>query len=198
MKPDATRERMLLYHLPADSEKGRLVRQAAGTLKIHAEDLREDQLNQTVGHLAGLHGFEPDSRSAPVEPVQEELMLLSGLSDEKINQLLGLLRKSGAAPIGLMAVVTEHNRSWRLSDLMAELMHERRIMAAWFSLKRSVKAAESLQDAGHFASAEPFKADAFEAALAVGRTILNAQEPPELESIQAADTALKAFLQQRG
>jgi len=119
---------------------------------------------------------------------------MSGLSDEKINQLLGLLRKTGAGQIGLMAVVTEYNRSWPVAQLITELQRERRVMAFWFSLQSTVKAAQALQDSGHFTTADPAGADAFQAALADAKGILSAQEPPEPEAIQAADATLKAFL----
>lgn len=194
MKPDLTRERVLLFHLPADSEKGRLVRQAIGALRIHAVDIRPDQLSQTVGYCAGLHGFGPNDHPAPTDPVDEEALIMSGLSDEKINRLLGLLRKTGAAPIGLMAVVTEHNRAWPMSMLITELIRERRVMAFWFSLQSTVRAAQALEDAGHFTAVGPDRADAFQAALAAAKDILSTEEPPEPEQIQAADIALKAFL----
>ena len=194
MRPDLTSERILLFNLPVDSEKGRLVRQAIGALRIHAVDLRPDQLSQTVGHCAGLHGFGSNDRPLPAEPVDEEALIMSGLSDEKINRLLGLLRKSGAAPVGLMAVVTEHNRSWPLARLITELQRERRVMAFWLSLQRTVKTAQALEEAGHFTQEDPGWTDSFQAALADAKAILSAEEPPDPEAIQAADTDLKAFL----
>lgn len=55
------------------------------------------------------------------------LLLLSGLTDRELDELLAQLRAAKAV-WPLKAVVTPHNRSWSLEKLYGELEKERKLM----------------------------------------------------------------------
>lgn len=195
MKPTVQRERVLLYNLPASIDKGARIRRILVGLGIQIIDITPDKLAQTLGYCAGISGYGPSGQSYEGEPFSEDVMILAALSDEKINQLLAQIRKSGAGSVSLMAVVTEHNRSWPLARLFAELRSERQVMAAWISLQQSVKMAEALEASGaRPAAGSGSPGMTFESALATARGVLQSEEPPDVTAIRQADLDLKAFL----
>ena len=54
-----------------------------------------------------------------------ELIIFSGLKDNKLDEFLAEYKKMGIAPIGLKAVVTIHNVNWTMYELAEELVRER-------------------------------------------------------------------------
>lgn len=81
------------------------------------------QLGQTVGFLAGL----PDCPERPAEAVKsfaEPVMVFCGFSQERLDQVLNVLRVSGG-PAALKAVLTPTNQNWTLARLVRELQSER-------------------------------------------------------------------------
>lgn len=185
------RERALLYHLPPSSDKGGKVRGVLQALGIAAIDIADADLGQTVGYCAGISGYGRVEATSAGATITDEVLVMVGLSDEKINQLLARLRKSAAGSIGLMAVVTEHNRSWTLARLFAELSSERRLMTAYVSLQQSIKAGESYSGTHSFE-----KTQELEQALASAKAIVESESPPELEDIRQADERLRRLMKQ--
>lgn len=189
MSQAMTREKALLYRLDAGTEKGDGVRRVLRGMNVGIADLTPDLLGQTVGACAGLNGFRrTDDRYEGPAPT-DDVLIMAGFSDNRINQLLSQLKAAGVPRIDLMATVTEHNRTWTLLDLFRELASERRIMGAWISLQQAVKAADA-----HVARAATHLGPDFDEVLTAARTILDSEEPPQFEAISQADAALRAFL----
>lgn len=78
---------------------------------------------QTVGHLAGLTGFE--ANTAPAPAISDPMMVLCGFTSERLDALLKNLRAAGAPRVPYKAVLTEHNCAWPLHALYEELQGER-------------------------------------------------------------------------
>jgi len=194
MKPSIQRERVLLYNLPASTDKGAKIRRILSGLGIQMIDIIPDKLAQSLGYCAGISGYGPNGQTYEGEPFTEDVMIMAALSDEKINLLLAQIRKSGIGSVSLMAVVTEHNRSWPLARLFAELRSERQVMAAWFSLQQTVKKAEAIEASGSRSTVEGSQCMTFEKALAASRGVLQSEEPPDPSVIRHADLDLKSFL----
>lgn len=194
MKPTFQKERVLLYNLPSSTDKGTKIRHILAGLGLQIIDITSDKLAQTLGFCAGISGYGPTSQAYEGEPFTEDVMILAALSDERINQLLAQIRKSGVGSVSLMAVVTEHNRSWPLARLFTELRGERQVMAAWISLQQSVKMAEALEASGARPAAGGHPGMTFESTLAAARNILQSEEPPDLAVIRQIDQNLKSFL----
>ena len=77
--------------------------------------------------LAGL-----DAAPAPLPPytgmpLGGRMMVLCGLED-RLDDLLPVLRQAGAGPECLKAVLTAHNRSWSPVKLYEELQRERQTL----------------------------------------------------------------------
>ena len=83
-------------------------------------------MNQTVGYLAGLKGFERqeagEAGALPVIP--EQVLVLKGFSGGRLDLLLSSLRRAGVPKIDLKAVLTEQNSGWTFYRLYEEIRAE--------------------------------------------------------------------------
>ena len=87
----------------------------------------KNQYLRSIGVLAGL-----DTASEAPLPYQGgslggRMLVLCDLKD-KLDELLPMLRQSGAGPECLKAVLTEHNRRWNVLALHKELRREQEEM----------------------------------------------------------------------
>lgn len=196
MKPIPHKERAMLYHLPAASEKGGKVRRVLHDLGITIIEITDDLFGQTVGYCAGISGYSRNASPCTGNGIDDDVMIMVALSDEKINQLLAQLRKVATGPIGLMAVVTEHNRSWTLTQLFTELNRERLVMTAYVSLQQTLKAAEAISRAGLDEASDPEMASRLEQGIAAAKTLIQSEEPPDPEALRKADELLKGLLKE--
>lgn len=211
-------EIVLLYRLGPDTDKGALacsVLQKLGMIsrQIGSADLQQpialliDPVPTVVPQLADSAptvvpqqaDFElvPGSSTmqSPIDgdimqaELMDELIIMSGLSDDRLQTLLQTLREAGAAPIRLKAVVTEHNRDWRLIDLIHELHRERRFMASYTALQQKIQMSQAIFDVADPAtSAESLQA------LAEAEQLLESSEPPSITDMDQAAAKLQALL----
>lgn len=110
------------YELKAQELKG-----IADELGIGFRLIQPYQSAQLTGYLAGRKGYEEKKLSILQLPpvLSEEVLLLDGLSDEKLDRLLRLMRERGV-PVSLKAVITKHNAEWTFAALYEELRKERK------------------------------------------------------------------------
>lgn len=125
----AAGETILYYHPDEQSSLGKM----AGVLfrmKVRIRRVRSEDFGETIGGLAGLKSFTPPEVEGRAElpekaEISEEVMVLSGFSDSRLNELLAQLRKAGVPSVSLKAAVTATNRSWTFFQLYQELGRER-------------------------------------------------------------------------
>lgn len=79
--------------------------------------------HSTLGVLAGLDPAAEAPLPYQGGPLGGRMLVLCGVN-EKLDQLLPVLRQSGAGPECLKAVLTEHNRRWNPVALYGELLRE--------------------------------------------------------------------------
>ena len=201
-KPGSHPEEIVLqYRLGPDTDKGALTCSVLQKLGMISRQIGSADLQQTIALLIDAEptavpqqadavptvapeqaDFEPMTGSSTmlssidVDNMQAELMdemiIMSGLSDDRLQTLLQTLREAGAAPIRLKAVVTDHNRDWRLIDLIHELHRERRFMASYTALLQKIQMGQTIFDAADPAtSAESLQA------LAEAEQLLESSKP---------------------
>lgn len=76
---------------------------------------------QQVGYLCGFKGFEKSEKEG--EDVTDECLIFSGIDGRSLDPILKKLREKGAA-VELKAIVTAHNQSWNVEELIKELRRE--------------------------------------------------------------------------
>ena len=116
--------------------KGLLIR-----MGIRIRNIAPEQVNEQVGALAGIAGFEKANAKPATDPntaakLQEEMLVLCNFSEARLDALLQGMRRSGIR-IALKAMLTESNASWTFLQLYEELLkeHARMTNATPFSSK---------------------------------------------------------------
>ncbi len=130
----AMKKEMILFYQPekdkqsgndtkASRLKGVLVR-----MGIRIKNISPDQVNQTVGYLAGISGYEAQpQKECPA--VEEEILVMKNFTSRRIDELLMNLKKAGVPKIALKAVITDTNCTWKFYDLYQELKKEHDTMS---------------------------------------------------------------------
>jgi hypothetical protein len=128
-----TKELVLYYQPEEDKQSGNDTK--AAKLKavlirmgIRIRNISSDQMNQTVGYLAGMDGFnETAFEACPL--VEEEIFVMKNFSNRRVDELLLNLRRAGVPKVQLKAVITDTNSKWRFYDLYEELKQEHDAMS---------------------------------------------------------------------
>lgn len=90
--PDA---KVVLYNLGEDTSRGARVRAILAELNIPAETVTAEQLNETVGHLAGLDGYEAAGEKYTGTAPDTEFMLLCNLLEALLDKFLDAMQTDG-------------------------------------------------------------------------------------------------------
>lgn len=122
------RNEVVLYYSPAPRPyvtklKGVLVR-----MGVRIRNIGTDQVNQRVGYLAGMPGFE-EEHNPSVPLIEDEVLVMKNFTSRRIDELLMNLRKAGVPKIALKAVITEQNSKWTFYQLYEELKEEHTAMS---------------------------------------------------------------------
>lgn len=118
----------VLYYNPKPSKKSDMVKGVLICLGMRIRNISADQVHQKVGYLAGLPGFEAEDPTGEQPVIEEEVMVLQGFSDQRLNELLYTLKKAEVPRVNLKAVLTENNRGWSFYELYEELKREHEAM----------------------------------------------------------------------
>lgn len=130
----ALMKEMVLYFQPekekqsgndtkASKLKGVLVR-----MGIRIKNIPPEQVNQTVGYLAGIPGYEEQPQE-DCPSVEEEILVMKNFTSRRIDELLINLKKAGVSKIALKAVITDTNSTWKFYDLYQEIKKEHDTMS---------------------------------------------------------------------
>lgn len=136
----------VLYYNPNKAAHGAKLKSVFVRMGIRIKNISEAQLDETVGCLAGVNGFEAacaggsrDSLEAADitgeinisggAAIDEEVLVMKDFSDRRLNELLMQMRKAGVPKINLKAVVTEHNIGWTFRQLYEEIKKEHEQMS---------------------------------------------------------------------
>ena len=130
----AARKEMILYYQPekdrqsGNNTKAAKLKAVLIRMGIRIKNISPEQVNQTVGYLAGFDGFE-EKEQEDCPYVDEEILVMKNFSNRRIDELLLNLRRAGVPKIDLKAVITDTNCNWKLYDLYLELKKEHDTMS---------------------------------------------------------------------
>lgn len=129
---------MVLYYAPENAVHVGLIKGVLVQMGIRIKNLTPGRCEKKIGYLAGLDGFESEDaisdmagvtgagQQASSIPINEELLVLCGFTDERLEQLLGRLKRAGVPRSVMKAIVTESNAHWTVYELYSYLVEERR------------------------------------------------------------------------
>lgn len=124
---------LIMYKINEPSKEKQVVN-LCRKLGLKIRKLKDSDAKITVGTLTGNGkiNVSPNSQmlntanqNVPTGYSLPELIVFSGLKDNKLDEFLAEYKKMGIAPIGLKAVVTIHNVNWTMYELAEELVRER-------------------------------------------------------------------------
>lgn len=124
---------LIMYKINEPSKEKQVVN-LCRKLGLKTRKLKDSDAKITVGTLTGNGKINasPDNRmlntanqNVPNGYSLPELIVFSGLKDNKLDEFLAEYKKMGIAPMGLKAVVTIHNVNWTMYELAEELVRER-------------------------------------------------------------------------
>ena len=123
------RGEMALYYNPGNGIPARqtaLMKSVFVRMGVRIRNVGPEDVNQTVGYLAGLKGFERQEAEAEGElpVIPEQVLVLKGFSGGRLDLLLSSLRRAGVPKIDLKAVLTEQNSGWTFYCLYEEIRAE--------------------------------------------------------------------------
>lgn len=130
----AVTKELVLYYQPevekqtGNDSKAAKLKAVLIRMGIRIRNISSDQMNQTVGYLAGIEGFDEAAFEA-CPPVEEEILVMKNFSNRRVDELLLNLRRAGVPKVQLKAVVTDTNCKWRFYDLYEELKEEHEAMS---------------------------------------------------------------------
>ncbi len=124
---------LIMYKINETSKEKQVVN-LCRKLGLKTRKLKDSDAKITVGTLTGNGKINtsPDNQmlntanqNVPTGYSLPELIVFSGLKDNKLDEFLAEYKKMGIVPIGLKAVVTIHNVNWTMYELAEELIRER-------------------------------------------------------------------------
>lgn len=121
------RESILLINFQ-DKKKLREIQMMAMAVKLRMKIVEKDDYLQPIGYLAGDKGIEPTEARYEGGDLQKEMLVFAYLTEDHLNQMLFLMKKSGIAPVDYKAVLTATNKNWTVPELYAELQREHEAM----------------------------------------------------------------------
>ncbi|MCH5269322.1 MAG: DUF3783 domain-containing protein [Lachnospiraceae bacterium] len=128
----------VLYYAPENAAYVGVIKGVLVQMGIKIKNLTPERCEKKIGYLAGLDGFEnedmvPDSMDVPGVghqaspiPIDGELLVLCGFTEERLDRLLERLRKAGVPKSVMKAIVTQSNAHWTVYELYGHLVEERR------------------------------------------------------------------------
>lgn len=179
-------ELVLLYGLKENRAKEQTVQKVLQRLNMSCRILSEEMLGETLGFAAGIPGFKESSSPYMGDGFDEEVLIMSGLTDQRLNQLLTALRNEEAS-IRLKAVITPHNRGWKLCDLFGELVEEHETVGAFNRLRQAYALAKERDLSGLTQTEQSDWKQKLEKAY----QILSSREPTKKEIYQQMAEALQ-------
>ncbi len=114
-------EKVLLYcGAELDEKRAASILQSLG---MNLMIIKESDLGQTLGYLAGRDGFEK-TEAAVSKSFTESFMILDQVEDERILAISKAFEAAGMPYRGIKAMITEHNQHWKMADLFQEVSLE--------------------------------------------------------------------------
>ena len=121
------RETVLLINFQ-DKSRLREMQLLLMSAKIRIRLVKTEEYLQPIGVLAGMKDMESVDEVYTGQGLEKEMVVFADLTDEHLNQVLYLMRKSRGGPVDYKAILTETNKDWTIPELYEELVKEHEAM----------------------------------------------------------------------
>lgn len=114
---------VLLYNFN-DAVRGRKISLALMPLGFRLKRVNKEDYSQPIGYIAGIKGVEPVKEVYKGEELDGEMLIMAGMTNAQIDNLIMAFRKKGISKVNCKAVLTQTNQYWNAIDLYKELKLE--------------------------------------------------------------------------
>ena len=90
---------------------------------VRIRNILPEHFSRSVGELAGMEGYEC-VLEGPAGEIDQEVLVLAGFTQQRINELLYRLSRTKQPKIDLKAIVTDTNAGWSFYQLYQEIARE--------------------------------------------------------------------------
>lgn len=118
---------VLLYNVH-DREEVFKIRKVLLPLKLQVRQVKKEDYSRRIGLLAGMKELEDDGGTYMGEELEDSMLVMAGLSDRELDQVLKAIRTGGVRQIPYKAVLTQTNCQWDAFLLFEELKAEHEAM----------------------------------------------------------------------
>lgn len=115
--------KQILIYLGDQQHKKEILTNILTQLNIQHTFLNDDALCETVGYLFQLPSYEKSTNDSSSFHFTNDLMLFEEVSDDEIKQMNEAFQKANIQ-MQKKAMLTNHNASWLLKDLIQEIEEE--------------------------------------------------------------------------
>ena len=129
--------KLLLYRLSEDSEEGRLFRLIAREHNCEIVELLSSDLDADIKTIYSRGQLKQEKQMEDPDNGRG-FCVLCGFTKAAFDALLNAWKAAGVGRPVLKAVATEHNQSWPLRELFAELAREHELTLAYVALRKRV------------------------------------------------------------
>jgi len=122
-----TVETVLLYNFE-NKEALRKIKAILIQMGIRVKTANHQDLSESVGYLIGMKEIPSTGESYEGEPMERELLVMNGFTNNRLNAFLAQMKKRGVPQIPYKAMITATNQSWPLKQLYIEIEKEHKEM----------------------------------------------------------------------
>ena len=115
-------------------------------LTIKYQLVSANELNQPVGYLAGMPGFQRVETSYEGEELDTPLMIFCGMQMKEMHPILQALKKKEVGQEYRKVMLTPNNQFWSLSDLIHEITMEHNYFQKMEQLNRLLQTIQKTGD----------------------------------------------------
>ncbi len=180
--------KVLLFNLGEETSTGAKLRSILQDLGIQVVTIEMNEINEKVGYLAGLQGYQTVNDPYTGKDYTTEFVLMSNLSETQLDRFLAEMRQAGIE-INHKAVITEYTKEWPFIELLGEIAEEHDVFQALLALNEMIQKAEKLDEDDYTDQQEAWKE--LQTALSKAKGVISSEEPT-LEQLQEATNELKA------
>lgn len=108
-------------------------------LGIEFIQLSDEDCQQEVGALAKLTGYERTPQTQKCNHFKEEFIFMCNLCENEMNEMSQQMKAKGINFKGIRAILTQHNKDWRLIDLFDEVMADHEMFNLIDELQKLIK-----------------------------------------------------------
>lgn len=117
------KETILLYNFNDKKRLSKLTK-ALLPMKFRIKNIKREQYLQPIGYLAGIKDINSVEDIFNDDGFNDEMIVMAGLNNNRIDELIYTLKKCGVGKIDYKAVLTSTNQYWNSLKLYEEIKKE--------------------------------------------------------------------------